>query len=401
MHVLRLCSVFEAPPASLARAAAFDVVGGMQVHTARLTGALDDRGIDQTVITAFRPGAPRDHRLGARTRVRRVGVPVRHLRQLYGMASVPAVIGAARPDLVHVHLGEDVAIVPLARWAARRAQAPIVATVHCSLRHTIVPHGARSAMLRAIGGSAQLELLRSAGAVLVLTERAAELLASEGVSASRIRVVALGIDLDAARGTPRPAVMDPRPWVVYAGRLVREKGVWELIEAVGRHLPDAGLLVVGDGPERAALEAAVHGLDAMDRIRFVGAMPHAEVQPFLHHAEVVVLPSWFEERGRVLLEAMAAGTPVVATRTGGIPATVQDGVNGLLVPPRAPEALAAAIGRVLGDAKLPAPMGAAGRATAAEHSIGSLADATLATYETVLGRSVDRVRAELTEMSAP
>jgi glycosyltransferase involved in cell wall biosynthesis len=91
---------------------------------------------------------------------------------------------------------------------------------------------------------------------------------------------------------------------------------------------------------------------------------------------------------------------VVATRTGGIPATVRDGVNGLLVPPRAPEALAAAIDRVLEDAMLAASMGAAGRATAAEHSIGSLADATLATYETVLGRSVDRVRTELPEMSA-
>lgn len=107
---------------------------------------------------------------------------------------------------------------------------------------------------------------------------------------------------------------------------------------------------------------------------------------FLKHAAVVVLPSWYEERGRIPLEAMAAGTPVVASRTGGIPSTVSDGVNGLLVPPRSPERLAAAIDRLLWDGSLAAAMGVAGRATASTHGIGALASATLAAYDAVLDR---------------
>jgi len=103
----------------------------------------------------------------------------------------------------------------------------------------------------------------------------------------------------------------------------------------------------------------------------------------------------------VLLEAMAVGTPVVATRTGGIPATVQDGLTGLLVPPRDPRRLAAAIDRILGDEGLAGAMATAGRATASDHGIGALADATLAAYEAVLGCVAQRRRAEIRLVSAP
>jgi glycosyltransferase involved in cell wall biosynthesis len=107
---------------------------------------------------------------------------------------------------------------------------------------------------------------------------------------------------------------------VYAGRLVREKGVQELIAAFGTlATPDAALVIVGDGADRATLEAAARRVASGHRIRFVGTVPHDRIGAFLQQADVVVLPSWYEERGRVLLEAMAVGTPVVATRTGGSP----------------------------------------------------------------------------------
>ncbi len=113
-------------------------------------------------------------------------------------------------------------------------------------------------------------------------------------------------------------------------------------------------------------------------------MPHAEVAAYLQHADLVVLPSWFEERGRVLLEAMAVGAPVVATDVGGIPQTVHDGVNGLLVPPRSPNGLAKAIDRILGAPALAASMSAAGRTTALEHGTDALAAETLRAYGSVL-----------------
>ena len=196
--------------------------------------------------------------------------------------------------------------------------------------------------------------------------------------------------------------MDGRRSIVYAGRLVREQGVRELVAAFGAlKAADIGLIIVGDGPDRARLETAARGLASGHRIRFVGAVPNTRVGAYLRHADLVVVPSWYEERGRVLLEAMAFGTPVVATRTGGIPATVQDGLTGLLVPPRDPRPLAAAIDRILGDDGLAGAMAAAGRATASEHGIGALADATLAAYETVWGRIAERRRADIRLVNAP
>ena len=142
MRVLRLCSVYEAPPESFTRSAGFDAIGGMQVHTARLTEALDARGVGQTVITAYRPGAERVQLVSVRSRVIRAGMPIRRFRQLYGAASVREIGRTGGVELVHVHLGEDLAIVPLALWAAWRAGVPLVATLHCSLAHTVAGHDA-------------------------------------------------------------------------------------------------------------------------------------------------------------------------------------------------------------------------------------------------------------------
>lgn len=391
MHVLRLCSVYEAPPDSLRGRRGFDVVGGMQIHTARLTAELDALGVEQTVITAYRPGAPRVESVGERSRVIRAGVRVRRFRQLYGIAAIPQVARIGGVDLVHVHLGEDLAIAPLARWAASRAGAPLVVTVHCSVRHTLAHHDPRSAILRAIGGPAEAGLLRAAQAVLVLSDRLADQLAASGVPRSLLHVVPLGIDLVALREPrPRPAAMGGRRWVVFAGRLVPEKGVRDLVAAFAMvSTPDVGLLLVGEGADRARLEQLARGHGVDDRVRFVGSVPHPDIPAYLGHAELVVLPSWYEERGRILLEAMAAGAPVVAARTGGIPASVRDGVNGLLVPPRRPEALAAAIDRVLLDGALAASMRAAGRATASAHSVPALAGVSLTTYGAVLRRAAE------------
>ena len=104
MRVIRLCSVFE-PPASAVtgRGARFDPIGGMQNHTAELTRALDRRGVVQTVVTTRPPTAPHLERIGDHTRVIRLGLLVRHFRQLYGIqAAVITPILASRADLVHV-----------------------------------------------------------------------------------------------------------------------------------------------------------------------------------------------------------------------------------------------------------------------------------------------------------
>jgi hypothetical protein len=154
IRVLRLCSVFEPPPSALVgKGVKFDPIGGMQNHTAELTRALDRRGVVQTVVTTRPPTAPHFQRLGGNARVIRLGLPVRRFRQLYGpQAAIVAPVLASRADLVHVHLGEDLAVLPVGAAAARLHRLPLVLTVHTSLRHTLAVSDLRSAVLKTLGG---------------------------------------------------------------------------------------------------------------------------------------------------------------------------------------------------------------------------------------------------------
>jgi len=381
MRVLRLCSVFEAPDDSLSGSPDLDPVGGMQIHTARLTSGLDALGVEQLVVTAYRRRAPREERIGERSSVVRVGVPIRRFRQLYGVAALPPVARLRPIDLVHVHLGDDVAAPALATWTSARTGVPLVATVHCRLGSGSIGRDVRSTLIDRVGGRAQDAVFARAAAILCVSGRAADELVASGIPEARVRAVPLGID-------PPPAPPPPlgrRRAIVFVGRLVRDKGVLDLLDAFGRlAIDDAELVVVGDGPLRSRLEAVARTLRPARRVRFVGAVPHADVGRHLRDARVVVVPSWREERGRVVLEAMANGAPVVAARTGGIPESVADGVNGLLVPVRDQRALAAAIDRVLRDDRLAASFAGAGLRAAAGHSIDRLADATLDAYTRAL-----------------
>jgi glycosyltransferase involved in cell wall biosynthesis len=138
---------------------------------------------------------------------------------------------------------------------------------------------------------------------------------------------------------------DEPPHVLYAGRLSEEKGVRELAEAA-RDLP---LVVVGDGPLRGLFPDAV------------GFVPPHELGAYYERAAVVVVPSRREGYGMVAREAMAYGRPVVATAVGGLVDAVEDGVTGILVPPRNAIALRAGVTMLLSESDLRRTMGAAGR----------------------------------------
>jgi glycosyltransferase involved in cell wall biosynthesis len=156
--------------------------------------------------------------------------------------------------------------------------------------------------------------------------------------------------------------------VLFVGRLVERKGVAQAIEAIAKLGPTGPRLeIVGEGPERPALAQLADRLGVGDRVVFRGRVPAPELQASYARAAVCVLPSVQDTRGDteglgvVLLEAMNHGTPVVASRIGGIPDIVEDGVSGLLVPPADADALAAAIRRVLSDPALARRLGEGGR----------------------------------------
>jgi glycosyltransferase involved in cell wall biosynthesis len=145
-------------------------------------------------------------------------------------------------------------------------------------------------------------------------------------------------------------------------RLVWYKGLEDLLKAAAlivRRYPSARFLVVGDGPLRQALEEKARALRLNGTVRFLGAVPNAS--SLLPHFDIFVLSSLWEGMSNSLLEAMAAGKPVVATDVGGSPEVVIDGKTGFLVPPKDPEALASAILHLLADRELARNLGEAGR----------------------------------------
>lgn len=146
--------------------------------------------------------------------------------------------------------------------------------------------------------------------------------------------------------------------VLYVGRFDRRKGIESLIQACAKLPPTLQLFLVGghrnegdDSLELQRLQALVKSLDRETLTTFTGQIPQSQLPVYYAAADVCVVPSYYEPFGLVALEAMAAGTPVIASRVGGLQYSIEDGETGLLVPPKNPDALAEAIWLVLSDQK--------------------------------------------------
>ena len=182
--------------------------------------------------------------------------------------------------------------------------------------------------------------------------------------------------------------------VIAAGRLSPEKGFGVLIDAAARVCADnpaVGFVLFGEGDERAALEAQVAARGLTRRFRMPGFTP--DLDRTLPWADVVVLSSFTEGLPNVLLEASAAGVPVVGTAVGGVPEVIADGETGYVVPPRDPATLAAKLTRLLGDRDLRRAMGDAGRRRMqSQFTFESQADGYLQLFDRLLGLKATRSR---------
>jgi glycosyltransferase involved in cell wall biosynthesis len=197
-----------------------------------------------------------------------------------------------------------------------------------------------------------------------------------GVPKDRVAAIPNCVDTECFR--PAEAPQDGPPRVVSVARLVVDKSPLALVEAFAlakTSVPDARLTIVGDGPLRPHVEARLAELGIADSVEIVTGC--GEVRPHLWNAQVFVLASRREGSPNAVLEAMACGLPVVATRTGGLPELVEHGVTGLLTGPEDPADLGAALVQVLSDADLRKSMGAAGREKAVRgHSPEAMVRAT-------------------------
>ncbi|GAA6207072.1 glycosyltransferase [Cognatishimia sp. WU-CL00825] len=149
--------------------------------------------------------------------------------------------------------------------------------------------------------------------------------------------------------------------LLFVGRLAAVKGLPILLQAIA-NLPDLSLTVIGDGPDRRQLEQQARDLGLADRVSFVGYKSQTDVAGSLKQHDIFVLPSFAEGVPVVLMEAMAAGMPVVTTQIAGIPELVEHGVSGYLVPPGDHLALSETLEKLSKDPELQHKMGAAGRA---------------------------------------
>jgi len=309
---------------------------------AELAERLHGRGVEVEVVA---PGAFRDFGLaygaGVTANVRRR--PWALPPMLGSMAR--AVSGAARDaDLVHAFWLPNAAV-------ALAARKPVVVTLP----------GTDMELARRAPRLARWTLRRVRVALPVaevLAEQARELGARDA------RVIPTGLDLPREPGEPA----EP-PEILYAGRLSAEKGVEELAAATA----GLNLVVAGDGPLRPLFPQAR------------GMLPREELYALMERASVVVCPSRRDGLPVVCAEAMAHARPVVASAVGGLPDMVRDGETGLLVSPRDPAALRAAIDRLLADAELRRRLGRAAREWIAE----------LCDWDRVLDRTLDAYRAAL------
>jgi glycosyltransferase involved in cell wall biosynthesis len=266
-------------------------------------------------------------------------------------------------DLVHAHWVEPAFLAMAANWARR----PVVVSVH-----SLKPRASR--LQRFTLGRAERVLFNSQYTLLQAREK--------GYFPCRGQVVYQGYDDRLFGQVPRGngfrrtlGIADDATVIVALGRMIEVKGLHVLAGAADAILRDragAHLVMAGDGPQRAEIEAIVARSGARERVHFTGALPRAEVARLLADADLFVNPGVVDSGGRAeglgitTIEAMASGLACVGSRVGGISETILDGKTGLLVPPADEVALAGAVGRLVDDADSRRRMGEAGRGMARE-----------------------------------
>jgi len=359
--------------------------GGMNVYVRDLSRELGRRGVCVDVFTRCQDRAvSKVVALGEGARVIHLdagpcGPVPREEVFHYLPAFVAGVEAFARSegvnyDVIHSHywLSGWVGLRLRERWGI-----PVIQMFHTLARiKNRALEGEREPELRV---RAETRLLAEADVIVAPTpvERA-ELVWEFGTDPRRIAVIPCGVDLELFRAIPRPTALaeiglGPGPLLLSVGRLTPIKGIETLLRAFARlkDRPSPRLLIVGGGiddptnGEPARLRRLASELRADGRVEFLGALPQERLPFYYSAAEAVIMPSYYESFGMVALEAMACGSPVIASRVGGLAITVQDSVTGFLVPEGDPDALAARIRALLVNPGLRERLGVAAKARAA------------------------------------
>ena len=353
--------------------------GGAETYLALLASHIDRERFRPLAIVNRNPALD-----PLRRWMERAGVPVYDvsLRLPYtfrGAGAFIALLRRLRPDLLHLNLpgpfdSQFSLVAPLARLAGVRR---IVSTEHLAM----VPTYPKTRLLKSFG-------TRWIDRVITVSEdNRAHLSRIHGVPQKKIRVAHIGIpepdragdaDLRMELGLPRDTVL-----LVIVGSLEARKGHDTAFGALARLPGRVHLAVAGAGGLRGKLEEDALSLGIAERVHFLGA--RGDMPGILRDADVLVHPSRMDATPYVIIEALAAGLPVVASNIYGIPELVEDGISGILVPADDPAALAAAVTSRAGDPGLRRRIGAAARERfEARFTIGEHVRRTVAVYEELI-----------------
>ena len=375
-------------------------VGGPALHVAYLSAGLADRGYDTTLV-AGKVGAgeesmafvaeQRGVRIETLDDLHREIAPLRDLRTILRLARL---IRSERPTILHTHTAKAGAVGRIAALLAGDARPPVI--VHTFHGHVL--RGYFNPALTAAFRLLERLLARVATKLVAVSPEVRDDLVALGVApAAKFAVVRLGIELDervdydeeGRKATRRLLGIPPDAFVVgWIGRMTavkRTEDIARTLQALVERGVDGYLCLVGDGPDRTRLERRMHELGVAKRCLFVGYQEN--VARFYDAMDVLLLTSVNEGTPVSVIEALAAGRPVVATRVGGVSDVVRDGVDGFLAEVADVESLAARLAELAGDPELRTRMGNAGRAHVVDrYAVERLVDDIDRLYRSLLPR---------------
>jgi glycosyltransferase involved in cell wall biosynthesis len=368
-------------------------IGGPASYAPRIADALTARGHTVDVLTlSDDPAAGGNY-----------AFPVRRIRR--GMRRIPRMIrtisaiaaSARKADLIYAN-----GLFIEAAFAAALTRKPLVMKIvgdwaweRARNRGENIPSVEEFQALRQSPRSEAVKWLRAqttkrADAIITPSRYLKAVVAGWGIPARRIEVVYNALENPPAADPAQLPTFDGTTLVTVA-RLVTWKGIDGLVElTAGRR--EWRLLVIGDGPERWNLESLAMRLGASERVIFTGGIPRKQVFAYMKAADVFVLNSLYEGLPHIILEAFAAGLPVVATSAGGTKEVLEDGVNGLLVPTQRKDLLAAAVGRLVSQQGLRAALVEGARRTLRDRFQWEtmVAETEVVLMNTVLRKRADR-----------
>ncbi len=346
MRILMITSEF--PP----------TIGGVGSHVYELSRALAALGHQISIVTLPIDGEPEKKVVDGLTVERPSLVKWMPWHDYHLKAYLTKRLRKEHVDVIHVHGLRGV-------WGASGHGVPVVFTNHTS------------GFLKRLQGPAwkrwrTLQRIRHVNAIIAPSHELCDAVRSVGYQGP-VAFISNGVDADKfSPGTSKLKSVwrddDDVPVILMARRLVEKNGVRYFVQAL-KHINALKFkaVIAGDGPERQWMERYVHQHGLSDKVEFLGGVLNSDMPEIYRAADISVLPSLMEATSIAGLEAMATGLPLVGTHVGGIPTLIEDGINGFLVPPKQPEAMAEKLKVLITDSSLRRQMSQSARARVEKH----------------------------------